>query len=371
MLSYELDLTLGKDFKHTCYAIFMLTEKQIEEIREHLRKAQNPLFFFDNDADGLCSFLILSRWIGRGKGVAIKSFPSLDENHSRKIYELNPDYVFVLDKPLISKEFSEEVRKLGLPFVWIDHHDLDVEVPEGVYYYNPAKIKEGNKNKSTEPVTYWAYKITENKEDLWLGMAGCIADNFLPDFSKNFEEKYPELWKKGVKSAFQALYETEIGRITRIMGFGLKDRTSNVVKMLKFLLKTKNPLDILEDVPSNTLLFRFGQVNKKYQKFLEKAESFAGRGKLLYFQYGGDLSLSADIANELYYRHPDKIIVVAYLAGTKANLSLRGEKVKELTAKAIEGLENSTGGGHENATGAKVQIEDLPKFKEKIEHLIN
>lgn len=32
----------------------MLTEKQISEIREHLEKAQNPLFFFDND-DGLCS----------------------------------------------------------------------------------------------------------------------------------------------------------------------------------------------------------------------------------------------------------------------------------------------------------------------------
>lgn len=366
----------------------MLNKEQIEEIREHLKKAQNPLFFFDNDADGLCSFLLLSRYIGRGKGVAIKSFPSLDENYSRKIYELNPDYVFVLDKPLISKEFSEEVRKLGLPFVWIDHHDIEVEIPEGVYYYNPAKNEnpkrifnppngegkqnpfEGNKNKGIEPVTYLAYKITENKDDLWLAMAGCIADNFMPDFSKDFEEKYPDLWKKGTKSAFQVLYETEIGRITRIMGFGLKDRTSNVVKMLKFLLKIKNPLDILEDVPSNTLLFRFGQVNKKYQKFLEKAESFSGKGKLLYFQYGGDLSLSADIANELYYRHPGKIIVVAYLAGTKANLSLRGEKVKELTAKVIEGLENSTGGGHENATGAKVQIEDLPKFKEKIEKLI-
>ena len=31
----------------------MLTEKQLKEIREHLEKAQNPVFFFDNDADGL------------------------------------------------------------------------------------------------------------------------------------------------------------------------------------------------------------------------------------------------------------------------------------------------------------------------------
>ena len=55
----------------------MLTENQIEEIKEHLDKAQNPLFFFDNDGDGLCSFLLLQRFIKKGKGVAIKSFPEL------------------------------------------------------------------------------------------------------------------------------------------------------------------------------------------------------------------------------------------------------------------------------------------------------
>ena len=44
----------------------MLTEKQIIEIREHLEKAQNPIFFFDNDYDGLTSYLQLRRHIGRG-----------------------------------------------------------------------------------------------------------------------------------------------------------------------------------------------------------------------------------------------------------------------------------------------------------------
>jgi len=55
----------------------MLNEKQINEIRNHLEKAQNPLFFFDNDNDGLTSFLLLQRYIGRGKGVVIRSFPDL------------------------------------------------------------------------------------------------------------------------------------------------------------------------------------------------------------------------------------------------------------------------------------------------------
>jgi len=56
---------------------FLPIEKQVAEVREHLEKAQNPVFFFDNDPDGLCSFLLLQRYIGRGRGVVIKSFPQM------------------------------------------------------------------------------------------------------------------------------------------------------------------------------------------------------------------------------------------------------------------------------------------------------
>src|SRR3990167_9586407 len=105
----------------------MLSEKQILEIREHLERAQNPLFYYDNDADGLCSFIILRKFIGRGKGVAVRSFPDLNASYARKAAELNADYVFVLDKPVISKEFVKEIDNLGLPLVWIDHHDLPIE----------------------------------------------------------------------------------------------------------------------------------------------------------------------------------------------------------------------------------------------------
>ena len=46
----------------------MLTLLDIKEIKEHLESTQNPLFFYDNDADGLCSYLILRRYLGRQRG---------------------------------------------------------------------------------------------------------------------------------------------------------------------------------------------------------------------------------------------------------------------------------------------------------------
>jgi len=84
----------------------MLTKTQLNEIRNHLEASQNPLFFFDNDVDGLCAFLILRRAINRGKGVAIKSFPDLKKQYLKKVDELNPDAIFILDKAELNKEFT-------------------------------------------------------------------------------------------------------------------------------------------------------------------------------------------------------------------------------------------------------------------------
>ena len=110
----------------------MLAKKQLDELKEHLEKAQNPIFYYDNDADGLCSFLILRRAFGKGYGVAVRSYPSLDGSYARKAKELGADYVFVLDKPVISPEFLKEIDEMQLPLVWADHHKQEEKVFVGL-----------------------------------------------------------------------------------------------------------------------------------------------------------------------------------------------------------------------------------------------
>ena len=145
----------------------MLTKEQIIEIKEHLEKAQNPLFFFDNDQDGLCSFLLLQKFIKRGKGVPVKSFPDLTEDYFRKINELNADYVFILDKPVVSEKFWEKIKQINIPVVWIDHHEIDKnDIPDFVNYYNPLY----NKNSNNEPVTSLCYQVNRKRRDLWLAV---------------------------------------------------------------------------------------------------------------------------------------------------------------------------------------------------------
>ena len=90
----------------------MLTKKQLSEIRSHLERAQNPIFLFDNDVDGICSYVLLRRFIGRGKGVAVKSHPNIDAGYAKRVQELNGDYVFVLDEgKVIAEGKAEKIQK--------------------------------------------------------------------------------------------------------------------------------------------------------------------------------------------------------------------------------------------------------------------
>lgn len=350
----------------------MLSTQQLREIREHLERAQNPVFFFDNDQDGLCSFLILQRAFGKGRGVPIRSFPSLDKDYFRKVRELNADYIFILDKPLVSKGFFDEVEKENIPTVWIDHHQMaETIVPDFVSYYNPM-TPVGDGKKSYEPVTYLAYSVVQKKEDLWLALIGCISDKFMPDFVDDVRKEFPELMNSS-KDAFGIFYGSQLGRVARILGFALKDKTSNVVQMLKFLMKVKSPYDILEESSKNYGMHeRFNQIYGKYQKFLQKALDLESgpEEQVLFFQYGGDMSISSDLSNELSHLYPEKIIVVVYISGVKANISVRGKKIKNILLEVIQGIENATAGGHEDALGATVRIEDLEQFKKRLLELV-
>src|SRR3989339_784772 len=280
----------------------MLTSEQIIEIREHLETAQNPIFFFDNDPDGLCSFLILQRFIERGKGIPIKSFPKLIDDYFRKVVEFNADYIFILDKAEVSDKFWEKVKEVNIPVVWIDHH---------------------------------AFKFED-----------------IPDFV-NF-------------------YKSEIGKIAKFFTFGLKDRTTNVINMLKFLMSVHSPYEVLSEGSKNSAMHkRFREIDEKYQRLIERAKEIGNYdGKLLYFQYGGDLSISSDLSNEISFLFPGKINVIAYVSGYKANISGRGKNIRKIILEIIGGLEGATGGGHQDAVGAQVQIEDLEFFKKELKEKV-
>jgi single-stranded DNA-specific DHH superfamily exonuclease len=340
----------------------MLSQEKIKIIRDFLENCSNPLFFFDNDQDGLCSYLLLRRKYGKGNGIPVKNSP-MGKEYFRRVSEFNPDMIFILDQPNVDDEFFESVAELNLPVVWIDHHETNLEnIPDFVEYFNPLY----GKSSENVPVTYLCSKIVNDKKELWISVIGCISDKFYPDFYSEFYKMFPDLGVDS-KEPFEIFYNSQIGKIARMLGFGLKDRTTNVMKMIRFLIKVKSPSEVLEATKENILLHRrFEKLNVYFEKLFSKAKNVEIENNILFFVYAGETSMSADLSNKLSYLFLDKLICVCYVNGLKVNASLRGINIRERILKLLKDIPNSRGGGHENAVGLQIDKENLDLLKKKL-----
>jgi single-stranded DNA-specific DHH superfamily exonuclease len=342
-----------------------LTESQIKEIQSLLHKSEKPLFFFDDDPDGLSSFLLLYRWIKKGTGVLVKSTPKLDEKFLPKVEECRPDVVVILDKPMVEQSFIDAIQRICAPkIVWIDHHPLQKNT--NIYYYNPRQ----NDETDNRPTNYWCWQVVKeySPEDMWIAMTGCIGDWHLPDFTEQFCEKYSAFMKDQNITVEQALYETKIGKIARIFSFILKGPTKKAMNCVKILTRINKPEDILEQkTQQGKYIWKwFSEVNAEYQNLKKNVEK--PEDNLLLFTYTEDkMSFTADLSNELLYMYPNKTILICRQKGAEMKCSIR-DTTRILPSIINESLEGLTGygGGHDHACGICVNINDFSTFLERM-----
>ena len=340
----------------------MLTEKQYAQIKDELDNCQNPLFFFDDDPDGLCAFLLLYRYKKEGHGFVVKTHPKLDIRSAPKIEQFNADKVFVLDVALVDQDFIDACK---VPIIWIDHHGPYER--HNVKYFNPRLAKKD----ANIPTTYMCYKVA--KQDLWIAMLGCIADYYMPDFVDEFKKNYPDLMNNE-KSSEDIYFKTKLGSLIKIFSFCLKGKTSDVMKNMKILTRIESPYEILnQETAKGKFIFQScKKINKTYEELLEDGIKQAGNEKLLVFIYPDDkMSLTGDLANELLYKFPGKVIIVGRKKNDEVKMSIRSKNIviRPILDKALAGL-GGYGGGHELACGANIKEIDFKEFIKRIKENI-
>lgn len=335
----------------------MLKEAELTELKETLELCKNPLFLFDNDPDGFCSAIILMRAISKGTAYPIKSFPDIDKNLIEKIKEVSPDYLIILDKPFANLEILKEMKELNIETLIIDHHEMEITKE----LLSLAKVY--NSFPSSEPTSFLVQKIFNRKNEEWISMVGCIHDVFKPDFSKSFEEKYPELFNDSL-SAFEALHNSEVGKLTKMISLSLKTSYVTLQSMIELFLKINSPNDILLETEENAFIYRrYNFLNKILEKNAKKAQVYP---KFVLVEYSGDYSLSSDLANKVFSEHPDKFVVVCFKKYEWVNISVRGKNAKKFTEKVVSTIPRSTGGGHDVACGLRIPGESFNEFKKMI-----
>ncbi len=341
----------------------MLGDKEIKQIREELDNCKNPLFFFHDDPDGLCSFLLFYRYIREGHGIVFKAKPGLGTMFLRKVKEYMPDKIFILDIPLVDQEFIDGA---GVPVIWIDHHGPYER--NNVKYFNP-RVKD--KSDGT-PVTRICYEVV--KQDMWIAAVGCIGDWFVPDFFDEFKKKYKGFVDEGLKEPGEIYFESKLGKLVRVFSYILKGKTGDAIKCFKIMTRINEPDEILEQKSSKGKFIykKFDKINKEYVELLKDAVKDADKGKILVYIYDKDrMSFTGDLSNELIHRYPDKIVIVGREKSGEIRMSLRSTKevLPPVIEKALIGIEGY-GGGHEHACGANVKKEDFDRFVDSIREQI-
>lgn len=346
-----------------------LTPKEYEAIRDELKASENPFFLFHDDPDGLISFLLLKRFAGKGYGMMVKAEPNVNDRFLAAVKSNKPDTIFVLDVALMQQSFVDTVKSetFGVKnIVWIDHHQL-VKL-NGVSYFNP-RLHSPHDN---PPASYLCWNAAEeaNKDYFWLAMAGIVSDWHMPEFAGELTKAYPQLLPKPM-TAEEALFTTDIGKLGRIFSFMLKGPTSEAMACIRALEKVTDPYEILERTtgPGKFIYRQFKRINSDYEQLLaaaKKAGDTSKDKKFIIFTYKGKQSFSGDLANELLFLFPDRILVVGRERQDYYMLSFRARNVPVLPAlkKALVGIDGY-GGGHENASGGSVNKKDFEKFIEK------
>ncbi len=341
-------------------------QEQLKKIREEAENCKRPMFFFHDDADGVCSFLQFYKFIGKGKGIVIKSTPNVDERFLRQVEEYSPDKIFILDLAMVKQEFLDAVNA---KVIWIDHHEPQKR--DNVLYFNP-RLYHPNENTC---VSHISYKIL--KQHLWIAMTGTVGDWQLPkDLAKEFSEKYPDLLPKNIKSPDKALFGTRLGELIKIINISLKGKTNDAMNCIKIMTRIDSPYELLNaDSPQTRFIHK--KIHPAYEEYSHLISDVVKHVKnrkdkrLIVYTYQSKLnSYTGELSNELLFRYPKSVIIIAREKSGEMKMSLRSGKnimIRPILEKALACV-NGYGGGHEHACGGSVKVEDWENFLSMIDN---
>ena len=345
--------------------------EQLALFRERVLAAKRVIIFYDDDGDGLSSYLLCYRARGGDNGstigVRVHASASVPTDFAlRKIEENGGDLVVILDKPYVEQSLLESCP---LPILWLDHHEPQTKAvasAKDTLYLNP-RIESDADNRCT---TYWVWHALGKPEDLWIAAIGSISDWQMTDIADAFRAKHPELLGDA-QEAPQALFDQPFGTLAALMQFNLKGESGEVRAAIKVLGRIESLEELTGRVTSRSKLLwkRYEAMHREYDKLLSAAKRSVTDDPVLFHVFRDvEISFTGELSNRLLHDHPDKIIFLARDESGDVKLSVRSVHVP--VAPAVKQALATSGargnaGGHANACGGKITSEDFPKFYEE------
>lgn len=348
---------------------------------KRIKPGQKVVIVHGHDNDTICSAVVMKRLVNEVVEAQADLFPT-DDNFAVRDMDMSgiigthPDHVIVVD---IAHVGSEEVAKsLGaLSTLFIDHHQ-PIKLP-GVTYCNPRLFEKG----IYMPVSYITYKIYEKFDDpakiAWISGVGTLSDHgvsIAPDLFAFIRKIDAKLAGERPMSDEDMFTYTVLGKIAKIFDSArIMEGKQGAIFAANTLALTKSYKSIVNGGTDESMrLLKWSEAVSKELKRL--VTDFNRKRKLIkkdiiFYEIPSKMSIKSTLSGHLMQFYRDKVLVVAQKKGEMFDVSFRrGLDVRtdlnKIAKKAIAGIPDSEGGGHEAASGARIPVKYLPKFVKQL-----
>ena len=311
------------------------------------------------DLDGLASTLFLEK-ILESKNIEVNYIDFLGiksdmvKEISLKLKEMDITKVFFCDLGIDSIDFEGFVDlKKEVDVFLIDHHPFNGNV-EGFENI----IKTDSQDCSAMTIFELGKGYIDEEEWEWLNCAAIFSDYSYKE-EKNFnyiKSVYPEITIENISSSTPGINGRKIASALIYYDHD-KKHVYNLVKERK-IEELSEIHGIVEE-----------EINRLVDEFSEKKEYYEKKD-LYFYEIDSKYRVLSIVTSIVSKMKSESNFVFMQRDGNTYKFSARSQNhsfdMGFLMKKCVEGLEGATGGGHIPAAAARIRVEDLGAFKERL-----
>lgn len=376
-------------------------KEAVERILRAIQKKEKIVIFGDYDVDGILSVVLLTKALTSLGGQADYFIPErmkdgygLKLHHLETILKIKADLIISVDCGIKAVDFVREARKNGVEVIITDHHHPGDSLPEAVAILNPVLEDCGYPDRNLAGVGV-AFKLVQAlfqrkgiNQDLGhflkLVSLGTVAD------MAELKGENRILVREGLKRMKEAKTP---GMKSLLEGSGLNHRKLNEVDLgfrLGPRINAAGRLGMTDvalqlffsESPEecDSLVKKLNELNSARQRIEEKilreavekieARKLHEKYRLLILGsenwHRGVIGIVASRVKEIFYR---PVILFAYENGQAygSGRSIPELSLIDMVSDCGDLCQNF--GGHKQAVGCTLSLEQLPAFKERLNRL--
>lgn len=357
------------------------TVKPAVDFINKIKSEERVVIVCGHDNDSICSAAVVSKMFTDVKKMTPQIFVTKDnfaltEDDMAEIEKLGPTHVIVLDIAHIASK-KVETSLASYKSLVVDHHQ-PLQLP-GITYCNPRAYDP----KIYMPVSYLVYKIYEKLGDptdaVWIAAVGVLTDHGVSNAKDLFafvKKNVSHLIGDTELNEKDMFTHSFLGTLAKILDSArIVEGRKGSQLTANFLANSQSYEDIFNDASADKcpLLYWSEMVKKEFKRLVSdfNRKRKLVKGKIIFYEFNSKMAIKSSLSGYLTQFYKDKILIISQKNGENFDISFRrGDNVKvdlnKLAKKAIAGIPNSEGGGHEAASGARIPVKYIAKFLKQL-----